>query len=397
MTMVTGDDGNASALPVVDWNDLGLRREKFLEDLRVALGEVGFCVLTNHPDFTDDFQQKMFKSARQFFDASDEEKALSDISKTPYFRGWSKDRQKEKGKIPVLLAQEAYQYGFDCEPVAAPDDTSVPVYKRLFRGPNTYPDEETFPDFRPAIDSMNTRYFNLTHSLGHLICESIGADEAIFEELFPYDDPDLAASLNFNKGMDAVPEKYHDLVREEYDKPFSMITNAHIDGPPFIALLMNDRPGLQVVAGKGGGWIDAPVTCRTSPGKYDVPVIPGSLIVNSGGLLFHLSRGKVVATLHRVNVSCIPRGETRVSLPYFLIPKMEGPLVPFFEEGEDTGFNYDRERGTNAAVNRMNLFPQCTRMWWSKEFEMLRDAWMAEVARETSKTYELAQKRAAKL
>ena len=232
----------------------------------------------------------MFKTTRHFFDAPDEAKQTADISKTPYFRGWSKDKQKEKGKIPVLLAQEAYQYGFHAEPVAAHDDVSVPVYFRLFRGPNTYPDEDIFPEFRPAIEEMNKKYFRLTHDLGHLICESIGADKRIFDDLFPADDPDLAASLNFNRGMAAIPEKYHNFVREEYEKPFSVITNAHIDGPPFVALLMNDRPGLQVIAGKSGGWIDAPVTCRTAPGEYDVPVIPGAVIVNSGGTLFHLSK-----------------------------------------------------------------------------------------------------------
>ena len=195
--------------------------------------------------------------------------------------------------------------------------------------------------------------------------------------------------------MAAIPEKFHDLVREEYEKEFSLITNAHIDGPPFVALLMNDRPGLQVVAGEEGGWIDAPVTCRTAPGDYDVPVIPGSIIVNSGGLLYHLSKGRVVATLHRVNTTKIPKGETRVSLPYFLIPKMTGKLTPFFDHGEDTGFNDDRERGTNAAVNRMNLFPQCTRIWWRKEFAQLRQKWEEEVASETAATLEAAKRRAA--
>ena len=59
-----------------------------------------------------------------------------------------------------------------------------------------------------------------------------------------------------------------------------------------MALLINDRPGLQVVAGEGQ-WIDAPVTCRTAPGNYDVPVIPGSVIVNTGGTLMHLSEGTI--------------------------------------------------------------------------------------------------------
>ena len=75
---------------------------------------------------------------------------------------------------------------------------------------------------------------------------------------------------------------------DEYKKFKSNKVGAHIDGPPFIALLINDKPGLQVVAGEGN-WIDAPVTCRTAPGDYHVPVIPGAVIVNTGGTLMHLS------------------------------------------------------------------------------------------------------------
>merc|ERR1712039_837831 len=102
---------------------------------------------------------------------------------------------------------------------------------------------------------------------------------------------------------------------------------------------------------------------------YPVPVIPGAVIVNSGGTLMHLSRGRVVATLHRVNATLVPTGESRVSIPFFLLPKMEGGLVPFFSDdvGDNvkrTGYQEERDRGTNAAVNRMGTFPQCTRRWW---------------------------------
>ena len=92
---------------------------------------------------------------------------------------------------------------------------------------------------------------------------------------------------------------------------------------------------MQVVAAEGD-WIDAPVTCRTAPGDYHVPVIPGSMIVNTGGTLMHLSEGKYSATLHRVNTTLIPEGETRISMPYFLIPKMEGDLVPFGKSEADS-------------------------------------------------------------
>ena len=131
-----------------------------------------------------------------------------------------------------------------------------------------------------------------------------------------------------------------------------------------------------------------------------MPVIPGSVIVNAGGTLMHLSKGRYIATLHRVNTTLIPEGEDRVSMPFFLIPKMEGPLIPFGgtaageAESEHTGYSASRDRGANAAVNRMGTFPQVTRRWWREEFARLRDQQAAEVTAETERAFELAAERA---
>jgi isopenicillin N synthase-like dioxygenase len=88
--------------------------------------------------------------------------------------------------------------------------------------------------------------------------------------------------------------------------------------------------------------------------------------------------------MHRVNTTLIPFGEDRVSLPFFLLPKMDGPLKPFRslrpdgreqeEEEEDhdtTGYHESRDRGMNASVNRMGTFPQVTKRWWASEFKEL--------------------------
>ena len=74
----------------------------------------------------------------------------------------------------------------------------------------------------------------------------------------------------------------------------------------------------------------------------------------------HLSEGRYSATLHRVNTTLIPEGETRVSMPYFLIPKMEGDLIPFGKSKAGSvgvsGYESGRDRGANASVNRMGTF-----------------------------------------
>ena len=276
-------------------------------------------VLVNAPGLSDDFQQHAFREVRAFFDSPMDLKKTAHISNTPYFRGYSLPTPADRGHGQVI---EAFQYGFEQNPLCDYDDKTQPIQKRLFRGPNTWPDDQSLPGFRPLIDDLNNRYHRLTHELGEAIVESLGEDVTAFREYFDFKNPDLAASLNHNYSLEAFAEKDRANVHKEYKKFESDKVGAHIDGPPFIALLINDRPGLQVVAAEGQ-WINAPVTCRTAEGSYNVPVIPGSVIVNTGGTLMHLSEGRYSATLHRVNTTLIPEGETRVSMPYFLLPKKQ--------------------------------------------------------------------------
>ena len=393
MTEITENKATSLELPKVDWLDRELNPDRFFKDLSYALSEYGFMVLTNAPGLSDEFQQRAFSEVRGFFDSPMDLKKTAHISNTPYFRGYSLPTPADRGHGQVI---EAFQYGFEQEPLCEYDDKTQPIHRRLFRGPNTWPNAESLPGFKLLIHDLNACYHRLTHDLGEAIVESLGEDVAAFRNYFDFDNPDLAASLNHNYGLDAFAEKDRENVRKEYKKFESSNVGAHIDGPPFIALLINDRPGLQVVAAEGQ-WIDAPVTCRTAPGNYDVPVIPGSVIVNTGGTLMHLSEGRYSATLHRVNTTLIPEGETRVSMPYFLLPKMEGDLVPFGKSEADSvgagGYESGRDRGANASVNRMGTFPQVTRRWWTDEYAELRLKQRDEVEAETQAALKLAKER----
>ena len=380
-------------IPTVDWRDLEIDRNKFLEDLRYALAECGFLILTNAPGLDDAFQQRAFREVRGFFDSPMDFKKESSIANSPYVRGYSLPTPPDSGRGQVI---ESFQYGFDEAPLCAHDDESRPIHERFFRGPNTWPDSEKLPGFKQTLNDLNTAYHHLTLQLGELIVESLGEDPAEFRQYFNVDEPYLFASLTHNFSMDAIVPEKRDLVRDEYAKFSSAVTGAHIDGPPFIALLINDRPGLQVVAGEGR-WMNAPVTCRTAEGDYSVPVIPGSVIINTGGSLMHLSEGRYSATVHRVNTTLIPEGDTRISMPYFLLPTMQGDLIPFGKSGastnDDVGYNAGRDRGANAAANLMRTYPKLTGRWWEKEFAALRAAQQQEEQAETEAAFKLASER----
>ena len=83
-------------------------------------------------------------------------------------------------------------------------------------------------------------------------------------------------------------------------------------------------------------------------------------------------------------------------MPYFLLPKMDGDLVPFGNQeaaAGGAGYEAGRDRGAYAAVNRMGTFPQVTRRWWVEEYAALRDQQQKEVEAETTAAFELAAER----
>lgn len=393
MSDAQNHSSKAKQIPTVDWLDLKNNREKFLEDLRYALAECGFLILTNAPGLEDEFQQRAFKEARNFFDSPIEFKRASALQNDPYVRGYSEKTPGDSGRGQVI---ESFQYGFDEEPLCAHDDESFPLHERFFRGPNTWPEAKKVPGFRPFLESLNEAYHNITLGLGELIVESLGEDPSEFRKYFNRDEPYLFASLNHNFSLESISADKQETIRQEYEKFMSPLTGPHIDGPPFLALLINDRPGLQVVAGKGQ-WMNAPVTCRTAEGNYEVPVMPGSVIVNTGGALMHLSEGRYSATVHRVNTTMIPMGETRISMPYFLLPTMDGDLVPFGKskasDNDEVGYNEGRDRGANSAANLMRTYPKLRRRWWAKEFEALKAAHQKEEMKETVAALKLAKER----
>jgi len=117
--------------------------------------------------------------------------------------------------------------------------------------------------FQPLIEDLNLTYHRLTHQLGELIVESLGEDPAQFSEYFDFDDPDLAASLNHNFSLDVFTEEAQEKVRASYEQFDSKTVGAHIDGPPFVALLINDRPRFTGGGGvRGVGWMRLSLAVR---------------------------------------------------------------------------------------------------------------------------------------
>ena len=96
----------------------------------------------------------------------------------------------------------------------------------------------------------------------------------------------------------------------------------------------------------------------SSTGDYNVPVIPGSVIVNTGGAY-------ALRTVFRDFASCdtllIP--EVRLGSDAVFLPKMEGDLVPFGKTLRITGAGL-KPVATEVQARVANIEPYGTRRWW---------------------------------
>lgn len=327
-------------VPVVDYLDLARDRPKFFRDLEHALCNVGFMVYVNAPGFDAAFQEKAFAAAHEFFDSPQDAKEACDMVLSPHYRGYTDFRTVDKAE----LVSEAFQFGRDVPPVT---DPSVPIWHRMRRGPNLWPGVS---GFRETISEVWNRYYPVCRELGHLICELLEVDHERYDRYFLDKDPDYIAALNHT----VAPSELNEAFREKVAQDMMSVSGngAHVDGAPFITMLIADEPGLQVLNLDGKTWVDA-------------PVIPGSIIVNIGNTLQYLSGRKMVATMHRVHP--LKPTKRRISLPYFLLPSLEGDLEPF-----DGSKPKPRNRGLDYALDRMTLFHRCTNQWHAEEFKQVK-------------------------
>lgn len=111
------------------------------------------------------------------------------------------------------------------------------------------------------------------------------------------------------------------------DEPPGALRAAPHEDINLITLLpVSEEPGLQIRS-RDGEWVD-------------VPGVPGDIIVNSGDMLQEATRRRLPSTSHRVvNPMDSTSNMSRISMPYFLAPRLDTVLSP-----QHTAGSYLRER-----------------------------------------------------
>ena len=170
---------------------------------------------------------------------------------------------------------------------------------RLAFASNRWPAE--LSALRPALEACYAAFEELGHDLVRLSALALGLDETWFDDKFDRHASTFRAT--WYPPQAAIPAV--DQLR----------AGAHTDYTALTILRLEDAPGGLQVETPDGSWTD-------------VPVVPGSLVVNTGDLLSHWTNDQWRSSLHRV---VNPPSDTvvdtgRLSLLYFVVPNYDAPI-----------------------------------------------------------------------
>ncbi|KAL1960776.1 hypothetical protein VTO42DRAFT_6606 [Malbranchea cinnamomea] len=288
-----------SEIPILDLSLASSPDTKpaLLKQLHHALVSVGFLYVSNHgvpSNVIDD----LVRALPQFFSLPDADKQEIALSNSPHFLGYSSVGSETTGG----RADRREQVEFATELSASYVEGKTPLYERL-RGPNQWPSK--FPSLRPAVEN----YIRELNSLGErflvLVAEALSLPPKTFFPFlsdqhrlklvhYPGSSKDFSSS-SFSSSLSPTSRQTQELIQG---------VGPHKDSSGWWTFLLQASPpevkGLQAL-NKRGEWID-------------VPVIPGTFVVNIGQAFEVVTNGVCKATTHRVLIS----GEKeRFSVPFF--------------------------------------------------------------------------------
>lgn len=312
-------------LPLLDIADLDAgpaAAERFREALREATHEVGFFHLRHR--IPDDVVAELFDTARRFFALPDADKLAIEMTRSPWFRGYTRvGGELTQGTIDW---REQIDIGAERDPSAR----EGPPYLRL-DGPNQWP--AALPELRPVIIAWTDRLSALGMGLIREWAAALGASPGHFDGAFD------------------LPSTLLKLVRYPGSDDAQQGVGAHKDPGILTMLLIEPRVGgLQVQ--RGDDW-------------FDVPPVDDTFVVNIGELMEVATDGYLRATNHRVIAP--PAGSERLSIPYFFNPSLDAEIpsitLPPQLAAQSRGITQDTENvlgsryGENLLKARLRAHP----------------------------------------
>lgn len=245
------------------------RRKEIIKTLSDTLEEWGFFQVVNH-GIPQPVLDEMIAGSRRFYD-------LDPAAKKPYYNR-TIDTTRKFQYLSNFYLYTGHVTNWRDSTMAVMEPTPAP---------------EEFPEcFRDVTVEFGEAVKKLGHTFMELISEAMG--------LKP----------NHLKEMDCAEEVF--LLTHYYppcpQPELAVGINKHADNDILTILLQDEVGGLQVL--HNDLW-------------YDVPHIPGALVINTGDLLQLLSNDKYKSVIHRVQ----SKKDGRISVTVFFRPKRENPRL----------------------------------------------------------------------
>ncbi|KAI1379610.1 2OG-Fe(II) oxygenase [Hypoxylon crocopeplum] len=271
-----------SKIPIIDLSqaDDESTRPDLLSSLRYALTEVGFLYVSNHAVPTT-IVDGLVNALPTLFELEDEIKESVALENSPHFLGYSGvGNEKTGGKED---RREQFEFATELTATWRP---GLPLSERL-RGPNQWPKGHV--ELRSTVEAYIRELTSLGERFLDLVAQALALPPGTFQSFLS--DQHRLKLVHYP----ALPISDPTISQQG--------VGPHKDSSGWWTFLLQASPpevkGLQVL-NKAGGWVD-------------VPVVPGTFVVNIGQAFEVVTNGVCKATTHRV----LSGPHERYSVPFF--------------------------------------------------------------------------------
>ncbi|KAL6853220.1 Clavaminate synthase-like protein [Trichoderma novae-zelandiae] len=302
-------------IPIIDLSlaDEPASLPALLDDLRLAITEVGFLYVTHH-GVPQPIIRSLVGVLPKLFGLAETAKNKISLENSEHFLGYS----SVGSEITAAAADLREQIDFATE-LSAVSDPHAPLCESL-RGPNQWPSE--IPELRSIVETYITELTLLGERFLSLVAQALDLPSDAF-------DPFLSDQNRLK------------LVHYPAVAPDSGITQGvgpHTDSSGWWTFLLQASEehvkGLQVL-NNAGDWVD-------------VPVLPDTFVVNVGQAFEVLTLGICKATIHRV----LSTGDERFSIPFFQGVRRDLTKREATESFRDHFSTFSRKQGHKSDVGR---------------------------------------------
>lgn len=260
-----------------------------------ACRDIGFLVITHH-QIPPELIERVSAASESFFSLPLAEKRKVDRPRIDAVRGYSAVAEEGLSYSLEEAAPPDLKESFSIGPSDVPDDE---YHRGEAAGPHFEPNSwpENISGFREAYTEYFSAMSDLARSLMRLFALALELPEYFFDDK-------IDEHISMFRVLSYPPQR-------EAPLPGQMRAGAHSDYGS-LTIVKPDGPGLQVL-NKAGQWVD-------------VPLVPGSFVVNIADLMMQWTNDTWVSTLHRVanppmdDAACNTR---RQSLVFFHQPNYD--------------------------------------------------------------------------